>query len=111
MNKDHVVYKYMETFFRTSDFHSLFDIFSNDLKFNGPLYQFDCAEDYINSLIESPPVDCDFEIVDEYVNKNSVCLIYNFVKGNKQTLMAQTFLIEAGLIKSIMLIFNVQDIT
>ena len=110
MDKDHVVHRYMETFFRTGDYASLREIFSEDLKFRGSLYQFDSAEDYINSLIASPAVNCDFEILEEHTNTNSVCLIYNFKKDNIETLMAQTFLIEAGLIQSIRLVFNVQDI-
>jgi len=101
----------MEVFYRSGDFDSLYDIFSTDLTFTGPLYQFDNAQAYINSLMESPPINCDFEIIEEYFNGNSVCLIYNFIKGSKKTLMAQTFLTEADLIKSIRLIFDVQAIT
>lgn len=111
MNDDHVVSKYMEVFYRSGDFEVLYDIFSNDMKFEGPLIQFDNAEAYINSLKASPPNNCDFEIIEEYFNENSICLIYNFIKSDKQILMAQTFLIEAGLIKSIRLIFNAQAIT
>jgi hypothetical protein len=110
MKDDHLVHTYMEVFYRSGDFDKLNNIFSTDLKFEGPLYQFDTAEAYINSLKESSPGDYDFEIIEEYINESSVCLIYNFIKGSKHTLMAQTFLIEAGLIKEIRLIFNAQAI-
>jgi hypothetical protein len=111
MNKDHVVQKYMDIFYHSGDLDNLYGILSSDLKFEGPLFQFDNAEAYINSLKESPPKDCGYEVIEEYINEHSVCLIYIFIKGKKETLMAQTFLLESGLIKNIRLIFNAQAIT
>ncbi|WDE07584.1 nuclear transport factor 2 family protein [Thalassomonas viridans] len=111
MTKDQLVQKYMDVFYRSSDFDSLHNIFSSDLKFEGPLYAFNTAKAYISSLKKSPPVNCSYEIIDEYSNEDSVCLIYHFIKGGKKTTMAQTFTIESGRIIAIRLIFNVQAIT
>ena len=101
----------MDVFYRNSDFDSLYNIFSSDLKFEGPLHGFNTAEAYISSLKESPPVNCSYEIIDKYTNEDSICLIYRFIKGGKKTTMAQTFTIESGHIIAIRLIFNVQAIT
>ena len=110
MDKDHVVQAYMDIFYRGGDLDNLYQIFASDLVFEGPLYKFDNATAYINSLKASPPDGCNYEIIDEFITEQSVCLIYNFIKGNKRTPMAQTFLIDSNLIKEIRLIFDTQAI-
>lgn len=109
MEKYQVVQEYMDIFYRGGDLDKLREIFATDLLFEGPLYQFNDAESYINALKKDPPKNCNYEIIDKFISDSGVCLIYNFTKGAKQTLMAQTFLIEFGYIKKITLIFNAQD--
>lgn len=108
--RNHLVQKYMDVFYCSGDFDELYGIFSADLEFDGPLHSFRNAKSYIDSLKEQPPVDCHYEILNEYYTDGSVCLIYRFIKGEISTVMAQTFLIDNGLIKAIRLIFDVRAI-
>ena len=103
--------KYMEVFYESGDFESLYEIFDQNIIFVGPLYKFDNAKDYINSLIGSPPIECTFKIMEEYETEGSACLIYEFSKNGKTTLMSQSFSISGDKINQIRLIFNVGDIT
>jgi len=43
MDKDHLVQKYMDIFYRGGDLDRLYDIFSRDLIFDGPLHKFNSA--------------------------------------------------------------------
>jgi hypothetical protein len=110
MSKNELANRYMEIFYQTKDFDSLRSIFNDNLDFKGPLYRYDSAEAYITSLKESPPEDCQFEILEAYENRDSVCYFYNFIKGEKKILMAQTFWIAGDQIRKIRLVFNVSEI-
>ena len=98
--------KYMECVFKTGDWEELRKILSNDLKFRGPLFNFDSADAYVTSLQKDPPVNFEFEIMNCYTNEDSVCLIYQFSKPGVSTIMSQTFEVLDGKIKSILLVFD-----
>ncbi|MCG7868667.1 MAG: hypothetical protein AB2733_13400 [Candidatus Thiodiazotropha taylori] len=101
---------YMEVFFESKEFDSLRSIFSENLDFEGPLFKCSSASEYIASLKSSPPVDVGYEMVADFNNDTSVCLIYRFIKNGKSTLMAQTFWFVSGRINKIRLIFNPQEL-
>ena len=103
--------KYLVIFFQTQKFDSLYDIFSENLDFEGPFFKSQKAKVYIDSLTESPWEACEYEILQEYGASNSACLIYKFRKGDKSTIMAQTFECSNGKIEKIRLIFNERDLT
>lgn len=99
-------YKYMEILFSDKDINQLKNILTNDCRFVGPLYQFNSAQDYINSLIEEPPIDFEYEIIKSYEDDNSACLIYKFSKPGISTTMAQLFEASENKICRIQLIFD-----
>ncbi len=106
-----LVMQYMEIFYSGEDLERLFDILAEDLIFEGPYYQFNSAKDYVESLISSPPVDCDYEIINRFEQGKSVNLIYWFSKPGVRTMMSQLFEIENNQIAKIILIFDTSKFT
>lgn len=96
----------MKIVFSGKNLDSLYEILSKELIFRGSLFEFNSAEEYINSLKLEPPLDFEYEILQTYENKNSVCLIYQFTKNNISTPMAQLFEFSNDKITKIQLIFN-----
>jgi len=45
----------MEIFYSGKDIEKLTDLLAEDLSFRGQLFEFDSAEEYINSLKKDPP--------------------------------------------------------
>ncbi|MEE9230590.1 MAG: hypothetical protein V3U86_07785 [Acidobacteriota bacterium] len=81
-------------------------LFAEDFSFRGPLYEFDSAEDYINSLKSNPPHGFADEIIGSFENSSSACLIYRFTKPGVSTLMAQLFEVSDDKICKIWLVFD-----
>lgn len=60
----------MMSFFGEKPVDEMRSILKEDLKFTGPFYKYNTAEDYIQSLKENTPVDdVPYEILQEYENK------------------------------------------
>ena len=98
--------KYMDIFYTIGDMKLLKNILTDDFKFIGPYYQFDTSMDYINSLLEDPPINLSYKVVKTYEDDFSACIIYEFLKPGISVLMAQLFEIEGNKIKGIKLIFD-----
>lgn len=105
------IQKYFEIFFRSHDFNELYTIFSENLTFEGPLYQFSSAEGYINSLKDSPAINCSYEIIEQFEDNEKVNVIYLLRKGNTEKLISQLFQFKDDLIVKIILIFDTSNIT
>ncbi|MES9852024.1 MAG: hypothetical protein ABW170_09355 [Candidatus Thiodiazotropha sp. L084R] len=101
-----LVKKYLDIFFKSHDFESLIEIFDEKLDFKGPLFESNNSREYIYSLINDPPGNCEYELVGEYDNGESVCLVYNFIKAEKATLMSQIFWSNGEKITKIRLVFD-----
>ncbi len=101
-----LVFKYLEIFYSGKKLNNLNSIFADDLKFEGPFYQFNSAAAYIESLEKAPPKGMKFKILKSYEDATSACIIYQFFKGKITTPMAQLFEIESEKIKTIKLIFD-----
>lgn len=98
--------RYMEIFYSEKDLEKLTDLLAEDLSFIGPLFEFDFAEDYINSLKKDSPIGMSYEIIKTYEDENSACLIYQFQKENISTRMAQWFEVKDEKIYKIILEFD-----
>ena len=98
--------KYMDCVFKTGDLEVLRNILADDLKFSGPFFNFDSADDYVNSLRNDSPEDFEYEIIKRYEDNTSACILYQFSKPGISTSMTQTFWTKNGKISSIMLIFD-----
>lgn len=97
---------YMEIFFSGKNMERLYDILADDLIFEGPFYQFHSAQEYIDSLVSAPPIDCEYKLLKSFANGNSVNLLYTFSKPGISTPMSQWFEICDGKISKILLIFD-----
>jgi hypothetical protein len=98
--------KYMKIFYSGKDLDNLYQLFSNEFSFKGPYFEFDSAEEYINSLKSDPPVDLEYSIIQSYENTTSACLVYQFLKSGVSIPMAQQFDVSNGKIDKILLIFD-----
>ena len=111
MNKRSIIKKYFEILFSNNNLDELSTIFSKNLKFRGPFYQFNSAKAYIESLKANPPTDFKYQIIDIFEKENKVAVFYIFSKGDIKTPMAQFFELEENLIVSILLIFDTSVFT
>jgi len=109
MNNLETAKQYMEIFYSGKNLNRLRNLFCDKLYFEGPFFQFTSANDYINSLEVSPPVNFKYKILHCYEDKNSVCLIYSFTKADISTNMMQRFVFKNGKISEILLIFDTSD--
>jgi len=98
--------KYMEILFYGKELDDLHQIFASDLLFSGPLFEFDTAEAYIDSLKSDPPSGFKYSILQSYENESSACLIYQFSKPGISVPMAQMFEVSNEKISRIILIFD-----
>ncbi len=103
--------KYMEIFFSGEDIEQLSHLFVEDLTFRGPLYEFNSAQDYINSLKSEPPRGFAYEIIGSFEDSSSARLVYRFTKPGVSTLMAQLFEVSDDKISKIVLVFDTGALT
>ena len=103
--------KYMEIFFSGENLEELGDLFAKDLTFRGPLYEFNSAEDYIDSLKSDPPQEFAYEILSSFESSSSARLVYRFTKPGVSTLMAQLFEVSDDKISKIVLVFDTSAFT
>ena len=103
--------RYLEIFYSGKNIQDLSQLFTNDLKFNGPFYTFDTPEAYVNSLLSNPPKDCKYSILHSYENATSACIIYQFSKPGVTLPMTQYFEVKSEKISKIFLIFDTGKFT
>ncbi len=96
----------MEIFFSGKNIERLNQLFSDDFSFHGPLFQFDSAKDYVNSLISDPPEEFNYKIIKTFESESSACLVYEFFKPGICVPMAQIFETKNDKICKIQLIFD-----
>lgn len=96
----------MDIVFGSPQIDRLKDIFAEDLKFRGPFFQSDCADDYIRTMASDPPVGFRYKILQEYEDNSSACLIYSFEKPGVSTTVAQVFQTKGNKICEILLVFD-----
>lgn len=101
-----LAHQYLEIFFSGKNLNRLYDLFSEDLQFDGPLLKCTTARDYIESLKASPAKNCTYEILHVFEKGAFVNIIYHFSKPGITTLMSQLFEIHENKITSIKLIFD-----
>ena len=97
---------YMSCFFGEKLLEEMNNVLAEDLKFIEPLYEFSSAQEYIQSLKENPPTDVSHEILQEFENENSSCLVYRYKKPGVNTTVAQLFEVKENRILKIRLIFD-----
>ncbi len=104
-----LAHAYLNIFFHTHDMDELYELFAEDMVFEGPFFQSDTAEAYINRLKADPPVGCSYELHHAFESADAAMLVYTFRKGEIEAKMAQLFEVNEGRIKRIVLIFDTGD--
>ena len=106
-----LVFKYMEIFFSGENIEELSHLFAKDFTFRGPLYEFNSAQDYINSLKSDPSRGFAYEIIGSFENRSSARLVYRLTNPGVSTLMAQLFEVSDDKISKIVLVFDTDAFT
>ncbi|MDH5327846.1 MAG: nuclear transport factor 2 family protein [Gammaproteobacteria bacterium] len=103
--------KYMDCFFGSTPLMAMKELLAEDLVFEGPLVQFNNADDYIDSLIKDPPSHLEYELLHAFEKNNTASLVYTFRKPllGIEVNMSQTFTCDNGKIRSILLIFDSRE--
>ena len=101
-----LAHHYMEVFYSGDDAELLSPILAEDLWFEGPLFQFRSAEDYLASLKDDPRDGFRYEVLHASEDGASACLVYRFMKPGIDTIMAQLFETDGEKITRILLVFD-----
>ena len=96
----------MEIFYSGENMDRLYPLITNDFTFQGPLFEFESAKSYIESLIGDPPIECNYSLIESYETKSSACLVYQFSKPGISVPMAQYFEVDNEKISRILLVFD-----
>lgn len=103
--------KYMNIFYSSTDITALRPLLADNLVFEGPLFQFDSAEAYLDSLKGDDRAGLSYELIQSFAQESSACVIYQFSKPGISVPMAQLFEIEEEKISKIVLIFDTGPFT
>jgi hypothetical protein len=106
MRPTNLALQYLASFFGDAPLEAMEPLLADDLVFEGPLYEFHSAKSYLDALKADPPENVSYQLLAQFENHNSACLIYRFIKPGIETPMAQTFDIANGKISKIRLIFD-----
>lgn len=84
----------------------LTELLVQNLKFRGPLYQFDHRADYLACLRDDAPEQAGLKILSVTENEDSVCIFYEYRKSADNILIAQLFQFHQQQITEIHLVFD-----
>ena len=104
-----IALRYLDIFCSGKDFDELKELFAEDLRFEGPFFQCDSAEVYIERLKSDPPERLEYRVIKVFEDDDSVNVIYEFSKGSISSRMSQLFWLAKGKITWILLIFDSAD--
>ena len=103
--------KYMEVFFGGKDMEALRPLFAKNMRFKGPLFSSETAEEYIRALKSDPLRGLDYRILGLKENRASARLLYIFSRAGLRTPMEQTFEVNDGKITKMLLNFDARIFT
>ena len=98
--------RYMDIVFSGRDFERLRPLLADDFTFDGPMYKYRSADQYIRALSENPPQGFEYETIRAYEDAGSACLVYVFRKPGLEAKMAQVWEVEGGKVRRTLLLFD-----
>lgn len=98
--------RYLEIFCSGQNFDELYEIFDENLLFEGPFLNAHSAQEYIEALRRDPPRGCAFTLLHSFQSGRFVNLIYEFRKPGLRTTMSQLFEFRRNKIIHVVLIFD-----
>jgi hypothetical protein len=105
MNKQEMALTFIERFC-TGDLEGIESLLAPDLKFRGPFYSFDSAQEYLACLRNAPPVRSGFEILSITEGVDSLAVFYDYVKPEGVIRIAQLFRFKNQRISETLLVFD-----
>ena len=106
MNALSLAKKYISCFFGEQSLSTMRELLSDDLVFEGPFLKTTTANDYMQALINDPPVDVSCKILYEFEKDDVACIIYEFLKPGINCTMTQLFEAKNAKISKIILLFD-----
>lgn len=98
-------------YFCAGDIDGLSRLFTADLILDGPFHQFSSAEDYLQSLRNTPPETSNYKLLSITDSDDEVALFYDYIKPHQRVRIAQCFRFRRQQISEILLIFDTRSIT
>ena len=105
MNKQEMALEYIKCFC-TGDIGGIEPLLAADLKFRGPFYSSDSAEEYIASLRNDPPERCGYKVLSMTESDDSLAVFYDYEKPQGVIQIAQLFKFENQHITEMLLVFD-----
>ena len=92
--------------FCAGDIEGLEPLLCSDLRFEGPLFNFQSSRDYLTSLRSDPPEICSYRILNVTNDADSVVVFYIYEKSEREITIAQLFRFRDQKIAEILLVFD-----
>lgn len=92
--------------FCSGNLEGLGELLQEDLHFQGPLFQFDSRNDYLECLHNDPPKSSDYKILSITENSDDVSIFYEYGKEEGYLTIAQLFRFKGNRISEILLVFD-----
>ena len=106
MTRRDIAVEFIERFC-SADVSGLKELLAPDLKFRGPWFQFDSAQDYLESLSNDSFEKCQYRLISVTENDDQVVTIYDYIKVDKKIIIAQLFQFDEHIkINEMLLVFD-----
>ena len=96
--------RYLDAFM--GDAEAMRPLLADGLVFEGPLFRCRSAAAYVDAILDSPIGEASYEIVAQYEDERTACLIYWLRKAGTERLIVQHFETAAENITRIRTIFD-----
>ena len=105
MNNRDVALEFVKCFC-SGDVKALVPLLAADLQLIGPLYQFNSADAYVDSLENDPPEQCGYRVLSITENEDSVSIYYDYERNEREITIAQLFKFKNQQIIEMRLVFD-----
>lgn len=92
--------------FCAGDIKRLATLLAPDLRFAGPLRQFDSRAAYLESLQDDPPVTCAYRVMSAVEDDDAVAVFWEYRKPGAPLVIAQLFKTRDSAIHDIVIVFD-----
>ena len=93
-------------YFSAGRIEELAPLLAADFRFEGPLYRFNSAREYLAALRNDPPEPCRYRIISVTEDDGQVAIFYEYEKPDGDLTIVQMFTIENRRIAGITLVFD-----
>ena len=105
MNQRDIALAFLDHF-SAGRIEELAPLLATGLRFEGSLYRFNSAREYLAALRNDPPESCRYRIISVTEDEGQVAIFYEYEKPDGALTIAQLFTIENRRIAGITLVFD-----